>query len=93
LEGARDKAFETMNPEFEEAARWDHSIAGIVADGYALLGERTKALDWLEIAITRGFINYPHLSKNDPFLENIRQDTRFKRLMEKVKYAWKNFEV
>jgi serine/threonine protein kinase len=93
LEGARDKAIETITPEFEEAARWDHSIALMVAEGYALLDETTKALDWLEIAITRGFINYPLLSEHDLFLENLRQETRFKQLLEKAKYAWENFEV
>lgn len=64
-----------------------------MADGYALLDEKQKALDWLEIAIARGFINYPLLSKHDPFLESLRQKTRFKQLMETAKDAWESFEV
>ena len=32
-------------------------------------------------------------AKNDPFLENIRGEPRFKKLMERVKREWENFEV
>lgn len=41
----------------------------------------------------RGFINYPFFSKIDPFLENIRGDERFKKLIERVKREWENFEI
>ena len=54
---------------------------------------REEALDWLETASKRGFINYPLLSKYDPFLENIRVEPRFKKLMERVKHEWENFEI
>ena len=52
-----------------------------MAHGYALIGEKEKALDWLENAINRGFIAYPFLTKHDPFLENIRGEERFQYLM------------
>ncbi len=29
----------------------------------------------------------------NPFLENIRGEERFKKLMERVKYEWENFEI
>jgi hypothetical protein len=38
-------------------------------------------------------INYPFLSKIDPFLENIRGEERFMKLIKKVKFAWENFKV
>ena len=40
-----------------------------------------------------GFINYPFLNEYDPFLENIRREERFKKLMKRVKHEWENFEV
>jgi hypothetical protein len=47
----------------------------------------------LEYATSRGFINYPFLNEYDPLLENIRGEPRFKKLMERVKHEWENFEV
>jgi hypothetical protein len=58
-----------------------------------LIGEKNEAIDLLERATKDIFINYPFFSKIDPFLENIRGEERFKKLMEQVKYEWENFEV
>jgi hypothetical protein len=32
---------------------------------------------WLEIALSRGCVNYPLLAEKDPFLANIRGEERF----------------
>jgi serine/threonine protein kinase/tetratricopeptide (TPR) repeat protein len=93
LRGDKDKALSVLTPEFVEPARLDLTIAWVVGQGFAQLGEKQKALDWLESAVSRGFINYPFISEYDPFLESLRQETRFKQLMVKVKYEWENFEV
>jgi hypothetical protein len=42
---------------------------------------KDKAFAWLENAVDRGFINYPFISEYDPFLEKIRGEPRFKKLM------------
>jgi hypothetical protein len=47
----------------------------------------------LENSIRVGVINYPLLSEYDPFLQNIRSEPRFKKLMKQVKYEWAHFEV
>ena len=60
---------------------------------YSYLDEKESALNWLENSVERGFINYPLINNQDPFLENIRSEPRFKKLMERVKYEWKNFEI
>jgi non-specific serine/threonine protein kinase len=64
-----------------------------IAASFALINEKDKSLEWLENAVDRGFINYPFLNEYDPFLENIRGEPRFKKLMERVKHEWENFEV
>ncbi|MCP4728427.1 MAG: protein kinase, partial [bacterium] len=58
----------------------------------ALINEKEDALDGLEKAVDRGFINYPFLNEYDPFLENIRNEPRFKKLMKRVKHEWENFD-
>ena len=64
-----------------------------MAGSYSLINEKEEALNWLENAANRGFIHYPWLNKHDPFLENIRGEERFRKLMERVKKEWENFEV
>jgi hypothetical protein len=56
------------------------------------LDARDEALEWLENAINKGFINYPEL-EGDRYLDNLRGEERFKRLMERVKAEWEHFEV
>jgi serine/threonine protein kinase/tetratricopeptide (TPR) repeat protein len=81
-----------MTPEFQKTCRRDFEWSYIVASRLSLLGEKEDALDWLENAVNRGFINYPFL-QCDPFLDNIRGELRFKKLMKRVQYEWENFEV
>jgi non-specific serine/threonine protein kinase len=93
LLGDREKAFEEMTPHFQNTCRRDCTLSHHLAGLFALVDAKNEALDWLENAVNRGFINYPLLSKRDPFLENIRDEERFKKLMERVKYEWEHFEV
>jgi len=74
-------------------AKEDEMFPIWLGECYALIGEKSEAINWLEQGINYGFIHYPWLSKLDHFLENIRGEERFKKLMERVKYEWENFEI
>jgi tetratricopeptide (TPR) repeat protein len=93
LQGERAKALKYMTKELKEAVRMDETLSLFIAESYALIDDKEEAIDWLEHAVWRGVLNYPYLSNYDPFLENIRGEKRFKKLMERVKYEWENFEV
>jgi tetratricopeptide (TPR) repeat protein len=93
LEGKKEKALSMFTEAAQTFAEWDTTASWIATQNYALVGENQKALDWLEYSVDRGFINYPFLAEYDPFLENIRGEPRFKKLMERVKHEWENFEV
>jgi non-specific serine/threonine protein kinase len=93
LQGEKDEAFQEMTPEFQKTCRRDYSYAHHLAGIFASLDEKQEALNWLESAINCGLINYPLLNEQDPLLENIRNEPRFKNLMESVKHEWENFEV
>jgi TolB-like protein len=92
LQKEKDKAFQIMTPDFRKTCRRDFVWSYFATLGFALLGEKDEALDWLENAVNRGFINYPFISNHDIFLDNIRNEERFKKLMERVKYEWEHFE-
>ena len=81
--------------EKTQHAMWGRDPAGIliVAEINALNGETEESLKWLEHAVDIGFINYPLFSELDPLLENMRGEPRFKKLMERVRHEWENFEV
>ena len=57
-----------------------------------LNGEADQALEWLEHGLEIGLINYPFLAEQDRFLESLHSDTRFQKLMVRVKKEWEEFE-
>ncbi len=93
LQGEKNKASKSVTENLKTATRLDETGSWYMAECYALIDEKEEAIDWLENAVWRGVLNYPLLSEYDPFLENIRGEERFKKLMERVKHEWENFEV
>lgn len=89
----KSSAYAEMDPEFVETCKRDHDYAHHLAVAFALLGEATEALVWLETAVNAGFINYPMLAEHDPFLKPLRGQSRYETLMERVKHEWESFEV
>jgi hypothetical protein len=79
--------------ELRDFAWEDYYVSWYLANCFALINDKTESLYWLEHAVDKGLINYPLLSRDDPFLENVRDDERFRKLMERVKYEWEHFEI
>ena len=82
-----------ISPDIERWAWSDFGNSLFFAECLAVAGDSGNAMDWLENAVNLGFVNYPFLNEYDSFLNNIRGEKRFKRLMERVKHEWENFEV
>ncbi len=93
LLGEKEKTLQAVTPELEVAAKGVEYFSRDMAHGYALIGEKDSAMDWLENAVNRGFIHYPFISEIDPFFANLRDENRFKKLMIRVKKEWENFEA
>lgn len=62
-----------------------------VAEALALKGDKEESLGWLKNSINRGNFNYPFINEYDPFLENLRKEESFKKLMQRIEREWKNF--
>jgi non-specific serine/threonine protein kinase len=86
-------ALACVTEEVEGIAEWDMYHAWNLAEGFALLGERPRALHWLAKAVERGLLNYPLLAHLDPFLENVRSDPAFTSLMANVRQQWEEFST
>jgi non-specific serine/threonine protein kinase len=93
LQNQKTEAQQAVSEDLKMAARGDEFTPLWMAECYALIDEKDEAVNWLEEGMKWGFINYPFLNEYDPFLKNIRAEPRFKKLMERVKYEWENFEV
>ena len=93
LLGEANKAKNAVTHSTKEWIWMDFHIPWIMAEGYSVLGEQNEALKWLERAIEKGHFNYPMLSTIDPLLANIRNEPRFKKLMNTIKFKWENFKL
>jgi len=93
IQNDKAKANKVMTPDFMRTCQRDPTFCPLLAGVFSMLHEREKALEWLENAVDAGLVNYPLLAEKDPLLENIRGEPRFKKLMERVKHEWENFEV
>ncbi len=93
LQNKKSEALQTLSGEFKRMMKEDEMFPIWMAESYSLINEKNEAIDWIEYGVKSGFINYPFLMEYDLFLSNIQSEERFKKLMERVKYEWENFEV
>ena len=93
LKEKKTEALQSVTKEAKEMFKKDEIFPIWMAESYILIHEIEEALDWLKHGVNWGFINYPFINEYDPYFENIRGEERFKKLMERVKYEWENFEV
>jgi TolB-like protein len=93
LTGKKAEALAALSDETKKYTWKDPLFSGLMPGYYTLIDEKEEALKYLEHAIDRDFINYPFFSEIDPFLGNLRNEKPFKKLMERVKIKWENFEV
>jgi adenylate cyclase len=75
-----------------ELGKWDELVAWIIAQSYALINEKEKALYWYESAFNKGFFNYPFLVERDPGIKKFKSDPDFQFLLKKIKKEWGNFQ-
>jgi non-specific serine/threonine protein kinase len=93
IEGKEEKVLELYTEKLKNMLRGDEIYGVWVAESYALINHKQEALEWLEESINYQFINYPFLTKHNPFLKNLHHEEGFKKLMKRVKYEWENFKV
>ncbi|MBA2646074.1 MAG: protein kinase [Pyrinomonadaceae bacterium] len=82
-QGNHAEARAQLTEGVKETAAADHDIAYWLATAYAVLGDRDDAFEWLERAIKLGNENRPWF-ETDASWENLRDDPRFRQLMERI---------
>ena len=79
-------------PKYEQLSKEDKAyFTGYYHDAYynlccaySLLNDKTNALDYLEKSIKAGYVDYAHM-KEDTDLDNIRNEEKFKALMQPLR--------
>lgn len=84
-EGKRAEALREMDRELEKYAGVHPPMIAQMAAFYALLGEKDKALEWLDRAVRIGDERAEYFQR-DPQLASIRVEPRFKQLLESIAY-------
>ena len=82
-QGKREESMAQLSAKVKEVAAADHDIAYWLGSAYALLGEETEALQWLETAIKLGNENY-FWFQSDPNWDSLRNNPRYQRFIEQL---------
>ena len=85
LEGKKNDALKRMDAESLKYAAIAPLSTSAAADFYAVLGERQKALDWLETAVRNGD-DRAEWFQRDPLLAGVRNDPRFKQILDSIAF-------
>jgi non-specific serine/threonine protein kinase len=90
--GEREQALAAFDPATRDYAWNDPDFPFLCSGIFALIGETEQSLEWAHHGVSRGCINYPHFAFQNPFLDNVRGDPRFKELIADLKPKWEAFE-
>ena len=82
-EGNRKAAIQGMDEETLKFARLCWAVTSATADYYILLGDKEKAIEWLQLAVSRGDERIAYFRRN-PRLASFRDDTRFQSILRSV---------
>ena len=88
LEGKRQEALKEMDEEVLKFAAATFQATLEVAEFYAVLGETSKALEWLDRAVRNGD-DRADWFRRDPLLANIRKEPRFQQIVDSIVYRRK----
>ncbi len=91
--GERPSALQSVTNELKTAMEWNEFYPLLMADCFSMIDEKEEAINWLEEGVRWGCVNYPFFVDHNPFLEPLRDEDRFKNLMETVKHRWETFAV
>lgn len=62
-----------------------------LAQAFALAGDTASAVDWIKVAVEKGFINYPFLARHDPFLAPLAGNPAYDRVLADARRRWEAF--
>jgi TolB-like protein/Tfp pilus assembly protein PilF len=94
LASEKDTAEDKIRTAIEKGEGFGHfhHTAYNIACAYSLMNKPEQAIKWLQEAADDGFPCYP-LFESDPYLNPLREDSRFVTLMMRLKEQWKYYKA
>jgi serine/threonine protein kinase/lipoprotein NlpI len=94
LAGEKETAEDKIRSAIEKGKGFGHfhHTAYNIACAYSLMNKPEQAIKWLQAAADDGFPCYP-LFESDPYLNPLREDSRFVTLMMRLKEQWKYYKA
>jgi DNA-binding SARP family transcriptional activator/Tfp pilus assembly protein PilF len=89
-----DRALQCVHDALDSPNSFGHTHHSYyqIACVYAVLGEKDKAMAWLERSVASGFACWPFF-RSDPFLESMREEPVFKRLVAGLEQTYTSLEI
>jgi lipopolysaccharide biosynthesis regulator YciM len=85
LEGKPALALKEMDEQVMKYADVQPFCAFDAAEFYAVLGEKDKAMEWLDRSMRKGDDRVEWM-RRDPLLANVREHPRFKQILDSMTY-------
>jgi tetratricopeptide (TPR) repeat protein len=82
-EGKQTEAIEAMDTETLKFARLAYADTAVVAEFYAVLGDASKAIEWIEAAVRNGDERVAWFRRNRR-LAPLQDDPRFRRILQSM---------
>jgi serine/threonine protein kinase/Flp pilus assembly protein TadD len=90
--GDEPRALGVLRPGLLEAAKEDESLPISLAGGFAMLGDRDRAFEWLRVALGRGSTSHRFFERS-PGFGRIRTDPEFGAFLAEVRARSDAFQV
>ncbi len=89
-----DQALQCVRDALDSPSSFGHTHHSYyqIACVYAVLGDKDKAIAWLERSVASGFACWPFFLA-DPFLETMRAEPAFKRLVGDLEQTYSTLEI
>jgi tetratricopeptide (TPR) repeat protein len=85
LEGKREEGLKELDDDLLKYAAAVITLTSYVVDFYALIGDDSKALEWLDRAVRNGDERAAYFLR-DPNLAGIRNHPRFKQILDSIAF-------
>lgn len=92
INGDATAASSALSSSSRNYSRRDSEFQYFIAALLAKAGAFDEAIEWLNYCVDRGWQNYPLFAEGDVMLSGIRDDPRFKQILDKIKPKWESFE-
>jgi tetratricopeptide (TPR) repeat protein len=80
-----------MDTDKKALAQGTDLFPRFLAQAYALAGDAASAVEWISVAVDKGFINYPYLAEHDPVLAPLVGNPAYDRVLAEARRRWEAF--